>query len=73
MHVKRMAAAGGVAALAVLAASTLTHTEQPDVQANNNFGGAGATVTSGANVTNVTATSAVMTGPVVAATFFGKS
>ena len=73
MHVKRMAAAGGIAAVAVLAASTLTHTESADVQANNNFGGAGVTVTSAVNVTNVTATSAVMTGPVVAATFFGKN
>lgn len=73
MQVKRMAAAGGVAAFAVLAASALSHAEPADIQANNDFGGAGVTVTSAVNVTNVTATSAVMTGPVVAATFFGKN
>jgi hypothetical protein len=73
VQVKRMAAAVGVGALALLAALTLSNGAPADIQANNNFGGAGQTVMPAAGSgTNVTATSSVVSGPAVKATFFGK-
>ena len=73
MYVKRIAATFGVGALAVLAASTLSYEAPAGIQAKNNFGGAGQTVMPAGNSTNVTATSTVVSGPAVTATFFGKS
>lgn len=73
MNIKRMGAVAGVGAFGVLAAAVLTNVAPAELQANT-YGGAGATVMPSADVgTNVAATSTVVQGPVVKATFFGKS
>ena len=73
MSVKRIGAVAGLGALGVLAAALVSQVAPAELQANT-FGGAGATVMPSADVgTNVVATSTVMQGPVVKATFFGKS
>ena len=73
VSVKRMGAVAGIGALGVLAAAVLTSVAPAELQANT-FGGAGATVMPSADVgTNVAATSTVVQGPVVKATFYGKS
>ena len=73
MNVKRLSAVAGIGAFAVLGAAVLTTVAPAELQANT-FGGAGATVMPSSDVgTNVAATSTVVQGPVVKATFFGKS